>query len=195
MPEEISSKKMMSLDELLTQQSEITLRATVEAIKGDADMVELTPYTSGVGCLCHLSINLPRASIKAVSPTGETHLCCGKTLRVVEIYFHEGQHIPLDVLFAQLSAKATQPMHSTHQSPQPTNAAMPYLAMGRKFDGSSYPVPTTSGAVEFPSSWHGFASAGGCGTSYPHGCPAGHYCCCCRGECYCKSEPCSFQPC
>lgn len=78
----------ISLDDLLAQQSlPEPLLATVEPIAGDADRVRITPFLTGKGCSCSSSLNVLKTHIEAVQTTGQTHLCCGKKLMVVEIVF------------------------------------------------------------------------------------------------------------
>jgi hypothetical protein len=38
-----------------------------------------------------LSININKSSLEGVTPTGDTHLCCGKTLKVVELHLTHPQ--------------------------------------------------------------------------------------------------------
>lgn len=96
----------MSLDELLSHQSLLTSVATVEAVEDEENLVKITPWVRGVGCLCNLALKLPKESIASVTPTGDMHFCCGKSLRVVEINFNEGSSISLRDLFAQLMQSA-----------------------------------------------------------------------------------------
>lgn len=102
----------LSIDELLDEQSQQVIRATIEKIEGDAEHVKVTPWTSNGGCNCDLAINVKKASIEGATPTGETHVCCGKTLKIVEVHFKSEATLTLDELFRQLSA----PRH-THRSP------------------------------------------------------------------------------
>jgi hypothetical protein len=91
-----------SLDEFLTEQTHPLLRATIEPLDADPKSVKVTPWAPGKGCLCHLSIVLPRHAIDSVNPTGDVHACCGKHLRVVEVTFKKDQLPSVDDLLAQL---------------------------------------------------------------------------------------------
>lgn len=77
----------ISLDELLGRQSSAGVRSTVEEVPDQPDRVKVTPFVPDVGCLCHHAFTVPRDAIASVTPTGETHDCCGKTLMVVELAF------------------------------------------------------------------------------------------------------------
>lgn len=100
------AKEQISVDDLLASQSKARFNATVEAIEGEPDLVKITPWTATAGCLCHLSMNILKASLMGVTPTENTHLCCGKMLKVVELNFKKGESIKLEDVFGQLSASA-----------------------------------------------------------------------------------------
>jgi hypothetical protein len=105
--EEMSTKhQRLTIDELLNLHTDAEVRATVEGIADKPELVKITPWFPDTGCLCGLAIMLPKASIADVTLTGDTHICCGKTLRVVELHFVKGTSIGIEELFAQLSAKA-----------------------------------------------------------------------------------------
>jgi hypothetical protein len=74
----------ISIDELFERQSRVStaLKATLEPVPDEPDKVKITPWIEGAGCLCQLAINVPKAVIDSVSPTGEIHLCCGKKLEI-----------------------------------------------------------------------------------------------------------------
>jgi hypothetical protein len=76
---------------------------TVEPVEEKPEVVKLTPQPGGV-CMCGLGIEVPKAAISNVIPTGDTVRCCGKVLRAVEVTFAEGASISLKDLFGQLSA-------------------------------------------------------------------------------------------
>jgi hypothetical protein len=108
--------KRLSLDDFLKEQGKARNKVTIEPIADKQDSVKLTPYVGGTGCLCNLSISVPRAAIKSVEPTGETHLCCGKTLRVVQVEFAEGHSITYPEMLAQLSTQAASVHHEHVES-------------------------------------------------------------------------------
>ena len=111
--------QQMSVDELLEEQSHRAFRATVEAVEGKEGLVKITPWVPDVGCLCHLSIHIQKSSIESVTPTGETHNCCSKILRVVEVHFKKEEKISLEDLFAQLHASANIDTHTRHRAEMP----------------------------------------------------------------------------
>jgi hypothetical protein len=80
-------------------------------VESSPDLVKITPWTAKAGCQCKLSIEIPKASLAGVTPTGDTHLCCGKTLKVVVLHFAEGHTIKFDDLFGQLMKSATSKGH------------------------------------------------------------------------------------
>ena len=114
------SGKSISIEELLKEQDNPQLLATVEAVDGKDDTVKVTPWTRAAGCLCHLAINIKKTSLEGASPTGDIHVCCGKNLKVVELYFKKNETIGLNELFQQMHAKANTARpaedHSNHSS-------------------------------------------------------------------------------
>ena len=123
-----------SLDELLSFQSTATTVATVEAVDDESDSVKVTPWVRGTGCLCHLALKLPKAAIDYVSPTGDVHYCCGKSLRVVEIHFADEGSISLRALFGQIMESAhgqqQQGQHAPHARPLAQGEAARPFALG-----------------------------------------------------------------
>jgi hypothetical protein len=82
----------ITLDELLGQQeasSDQPPVVTIEALPDDDDRVKVTPYVPGVGCLCSRALNVPKASIARIEPTGDHHDCCGHRLLVVRVSFSD----------------------------------------------------------------------------------------------------------
>jgi hypothetical protein len=120
------ANEKISVDDLLNSQSKSSFSATVEAVEGQPDLVKVTPWTAAAGCLCHLSVNINKASLAGVTPTGETHVCCGKTLKVVELHFKKGESITLEDVFGQLHRSASK---ATHE--EGSGAASPMYAPGR----------------------------------------------------------------
>ena len=97
--------KKINIDEFLTEQSRAVLRATLEPVD-DKDKVRITPYLGGT-CGCTAALIVPKSMIAGVTPTGESHLCCGKVLRVVDIEFTETGHALFDV-FQQLRSRSAR---------------------------------------------------------------------------------------
>lgn len=165
------SKKPISLDELFEAQNKSSTLATVEPVEGKSDFAKLTPWAEGQGCLCHLAREIPRAWIASVSPTGETHLCCGKTLLVVEVQF---------VSEAKLDNQQIMSLFSQAQHAVSSHHPAPVAA-------SSMPAMTVSGMHHMaPSMATGaFMVCGNCSGNYPmntrccghYVCPAGTECC------------------
>jgi hypothetical protein len=158
MPEKTyEAAQRFSLDDFLKEQSKAVMKVTIEAIADKQDSVKLTPYVSGKGCLCNLSISVPRASVKSVGLTGETHLCCGKALRVVQVEFAEGQSITYSEMLEQLSTTAMSGHQehvapvSRHQPPSRRSSRGQLLPLGARvlspFDGGECESnPQASGA-------------------------------------------------
>jgi hypothetical protein len=123
----------IDLDSFLTSQDHPSLKATVERVEGEADLVKITPWLPEMGgCMCSAAIKVTKSAIEWVKPTDDTHYCCGKTLRVVEVQFKEAQAISLNDLFAQLGTSAgvvaSQRLASEIQ-PQYTPAFSPFGAL------------------------------------------------------------------
>ena len=98
----------ISLDELFNEQEKVEFLATIEKIKDDDTKVKVTPWLENGGCECSNSLELPKSAIEKVKPTGKKHYCCGKSLLVCEIKFHEKASIPVSELFAQAIQSANQ---------------------------------------------------------------------------------------
>jgi hypothetical protein len=130
------ANEKISVEELLSSQSKSSCSATVEAVEGQPDLVKITPWTAAAGCLCHLAVNIPKASLAGVTPTGDTHVCCGKTLKVVELHFKKGESITLEELFSQLHRSASK---STHESG--SGATEPFYELGHTPPGYGEPRP------------------------------------------------------
>lgn len=170
-----TSNASMSLDEFFTLQARTSVRATLEPIEGDDINLKITPWLEGEGCLCAYALTIPRKALRQVSPTGESHICCGKRLLVVEVEFSDKSTLSVSDVFQQFLHLASQPFHS---NPHPDHAL-------------SFPVQDQ----------FGYQSA----QSYPGrvlGCPSGYepcngacynrefQCCCCRpnGECFVRDN-------
>ena len=126
----------VSLDEFLKAQEQATFVATIEEIRDRPECVKLTPWMAPGGCLCSAALEVPRDTIESVTPTGNTHYCCGKVLRVGEIRFKEGAKIAVEQVFAQIMQSASIgglvgsiPFpYSSVQSPY-SSAQAPYSSM------------------------------------------------------------------
>jgi len=88
--------------------------ATVEPISG-SDKVTLTPWQSGRGCLCHAALDLPRSAVASVTLTDNTHVCCGKQLRVVAVAFSP-EGTPFQDVFNQLLSRGAASQSASHPS-------------------------------------------------------------------------------
>ncbi|MBV9469487.1 MAG: hypothetical protein JOZ57_09590 [Abitibacteriaceae bacterium] len=100
----------IGLDEFLKTQGS-SFEATVEPVEDAPDLVKVSPYVRGLGCLCQLAVKLPGTTIESVEPTSQTHHCCGKILTVVKVNFKAESTITLNDLFSQLSASAGSHAH------------------------------------------------------------------------------------
>lgn len=135
----------MTVDQLLSQQRDVKPLATIEPVPDNPDSVKVTPWLRATGCLCSLSLIVPKAVIESVKPTGESHYCCGKRLEVVEITFKKGAQLPVTDVFAQAAAAASsaQPTQQTtaqgHHHHDHSHAPIPTGG------GYGYPRPTASG--------------------------------------------------
>lgn len=120
------NNESQSVDDFLGGQSVSEISATIETVEGKPDSVKVTPWTPESGCLCHLSLTVRKSAVEAVTPTGQTHVCCGKTLKVVQLRFKKGETLPLEDLFNQLHSAAHQ-LHSGHPNqggvPSPDSGA------------------------------------------------------------------------
>jgi hypothetical protein len=153
--------KRLSLDDFLKEQDKATNKVTIEPIADKQDSVKLTPYIGGKGCQCNLSISVPRAAIKLVEPTGEIHLCCGKTLRVVQVEFAEGHSISYPEMLAQLSTRPLS-VHHEHVEPVQQFAGAPVWAgTGMVTHQETLPHPVWAGHASLYSA-QGLPPCGGC---------------------------------
>lgn len=96
-------KEKIDIDELLGRQSALPHRATIKPAA--ADRVVITPAAAGGKCACAHGITVEKGEIEAVTPTGDVHACCGKTLLVVEVEF---VNKTVAEIFRQLSERATR---------------------------------------------------------------------------------------
>lgn len=91
----------------------------MEAVPDKPDQVKMTPWQPQQGCLCHLSLVLPKSAIESVTPTGQKHPCCGKVLLVVEVKFKEGATLELRTIFDQLHSHASHPHRGSEEHTRP----------------------------------------------------------------------------
>lgn len=126
------SGEPISLDELLTRQGGAGARATLDEVPDQPDRVQVTPFTPDAGCLCDHAFTVPRDAIASVTPTGETHDCCGKTLLVVTLTFADPV---LNDVYQQLNASIGKMTHerpaawartAPYRSPDPATTAPPW---------------------------------------------------------------------
>jgi hypothetical protein len=94
----------MKLDDFFESHAKVPFLATIEPTSEPAN-VKITPWQSGVGCLCGASLVLPRTAVVDVEVTTDLHHCCGKALRVLRVEFASG-HVPLEALFGQLMQRS-----------------------------------------------------------------------------------------
>ena len=105
MPEDTATKRL-SVEQLLEVQSRQPFKGTIEAVEGRSETVKLTPWLPRAGCLCDMSFVIPSSAIDFVTATEEVHMCCGKSLHVVEVGFVQNATIRVEDLFGQISSKA-----------------------------------------------------------------------------------------
>jgi hypothetical protein len=104
--------KPKGLDEFLEDQGEVAgFTATLEPVPDKSTHVKVTPFRDGHGCGCESSFELPKDAIRSVTPTGNHHFCCGKSLRVAVVEFAEGASIPVADLVEQMS-RASSDFHA-----------------------------------------------------------------------------------
>lgn len=122
------TKQSLSIDELLSKQVEPSLLATVEAVQDKPELVKITPWRAAAGCLCHLSLRIPKGLLDGATPTGDMHVCCGKTLQVVQLHLKTGESLNLEDVIGQLHAASTETAHTHPEDPAgPARAPGPPL--------------------------------------------------------------------
>jgi hypothetical protein len=99
------SMDAMSLDDFLAEESKPAY--TLEPVPGDDNILKVTPWVANGGCNCQHAFEVPKQAIRSVKPTGETHPCCGKILRVVEVDFGDAK-VDIAEVFRQLAAPAAR---------------------------------------------------------------------------------------
>jgi hypothetical protein len=98
--------KRLSVEQLLEAQSHQPFKGTLEGVEGRPEDVKITPWLPRSGCLCDLSFTIRSSAIEFVTATETRHVCCGKSLRVVEVGFVENATIRIEELFGQISSRA-----------------------------------------------------------------------------------------
>lgn len=118
----------INIDDLLASQEQVNNHATLERIPDDDERVKVTPYVAGRGCLCDYALRIRKDAIETVATTGETHICCGKTLQVVEIAFADASltDVFTQLLQARQSQPTSPPIAPTHSLP--TGPVPPYFS-------------------------------------------------------------------
>lgn len=131
------NKSAISIDELLKQQTsqQNTFIATIQATDDD-NRIKITPYYPENGCMCSKSITVNKNTIESVTPTGETHFCCGKKLAVVEINFKENAKIDLSDIISQIIEKINKPDESNPHSDSVSH--QPSARYGGDFIGNGF---------------------------------------------------------
>lgn len=139
----------MNLDEFLEDQGAGLVLATIEPIPGRPEHVKLTPWRNGLGCLCQYAMEIPKAAIKSVRPTGDVHDCCGKLLRVVEVTFNIDAALSVGDVVGQLMKNmggGHEEAHSAHpfEAGAPTEwaSAVPDEGMMYESATADSPFPT-----------------------------------------------------
>jgi hypothetical protein len=109
----------ISLSDLLLSQKQAGTMATIETVESDDTAIKITPWIPNVGCHCNSALTVKKVSIKELKLTGESHVCCGKRLKVVEVSFKSDAVIPIEELFAQKTKEAISAaaQNSSHVSP------------------------------------------------------------------------------
>jgi hypothetical protein len=134
-------KKTMSLDDFLRENTNENFLCTIEVISKDSEKVKLTPwFDQHEGCNCDAAIIIDKQLIESVSPTDNTHVCCGKKHKVVEVFFKDGASIKIEDIVKEAIEKAgkkkkehsanlfskTMPYQNTTRFMQPTGMMASY---------------------------------------------------------------------
>jgi hypothetical protein len=113
-----TSKVELSVDKFLKEQVTNTLRATIESTANEAT-VKVTPWIQEAGCQCNRALEISKNLIDKVVPTGDTHPCRGKVLRVVEVHFKQGSTLPIAEFFKAQGQKKPPDSGDTHDFVRP----------------------------------------------------------------------------
>jgi hypothetical protein len=117
----MADMKRLSIDAFFDEQSKAKSKvlATLDQEAANATVVKVTPWVEGKGCLCKLSLELPKSAIEAVVQTAHSHRCCNKVHTVVEVLFKKDATILLDELFHQLVEAAASNQADAHAMSRP----------------------------------------------------------------------------
>lgn len=118
----------------LQEAEEARLRVTVRPVPGDDEQVTITPVDADGGCGCPSALVIPRAAVASMRLTGDTAMCCGRRLQVVEIEIADGV---VASLVTQVHARATQ------SSAAPPGVPDPLLGARAAALGLRAPFPAT----------------------------------------------------
>lgn len=91
----------MTLEELFEKQSESRKTFTIESTNSKNE-VKITPRFNSENCGCDYALIIDKKLIAEIIPTGVNHLCCGKSLKEVEITFNKKSKIGVKEIFNQL---------------------------------------------------------------------------------------------
>lgn len=106
----------LSVDEVLETQGEQTIQVTLERVPDDDQSVKVTPWLPGRGCLCDAALIVRKDQIAALTPTGETHFCCGEQHTVVSAEFADETLTQVFEQLGQNLARGVPPAAFAHAS-------------------------------------------------------------------------------
>jgi hypothetical protein len=102
----------VDVDAFLTEQTNQPFLATVEQSGADKERVTITPWDPKLGCLCHASLSIKKSYIDYLKRTENEHFCCGKLLRVVEVFFKDPHTEILGDVLQQLVVARREHSHA-----------------------------------------------------------------------------------
>ena len=105
--------ELQSLDSFLQTQGKAANLGTIEPVDGKPDLIKVTPWVAGLGCLCNRAIEVPKTSVEFVRRTDDRHTCCGKVFDVVEVHWAKESLMPISELFSQMATVA--PTEDSHR--------------------------------------------------------------------------------
>jgi hypothetical protein len=118
-------KTKISLEEFLSEEANETFLCTLEKVADDDTKIKLTPFINEQeGCGCSSALILSKDLIESVSPTENSHLCCGKKHKVVEVFFKEGASIKVEDILKSTIEKASK--KKAANSDHHINKQLPY---------------------------------------------------------------------
>ncbi len=105
-------ERSVTVDEFLRSQVKITDLVTIQNVPTKPGVIRITPYLDdSFGCGCETGLEIPQSMVEAVTPTDQTHHCCGEILRVARVLFREEARLSVADIFAQFSAQARALSH------------------------------------------------------------------------------------